>query len=360
MLKWLAGSRPKSPPHDIVTDDPLATIKVERPLEIYAVSRVNPIFDEEDQERRKAPKPESPGKSASSGYGNSSECSSEEPKSTLLREDALTVLEQNVGFVKSILVAVSPRRAAASLTPIPEGKVDYCIPKPVWPRPDQVPTLTTTQQQDSLVDDALLLCSDDSKDHSVSEIDTSSHAALKEPPDKLSPEEALRKLSLTLSSSRHVSKMSRALSGTGSSSATSSSGFSEMPYEDLASVRNALIYGTLGRAQGYEKLLAAKVPTKPAADNSPWETYSGAGVTQGDVKLKSKGDPFFYPSFTERLDFTLDKARAERLLKKIRSAKQQRFWCRLITSLLGLLFFLLSVMVVSLLLTRGKRIFGPL
>jgi hypothetical protein len=52
--------------------------------------------------------------------------------------------------------------------------------------------------------------------------------------------------------------------------------------------------------------------------------------------------------------------RAERLMLKIKAAKRRRWWCRLTTSLVGLVFFLMSVMVVSMLLTRGKRVFGPI
>jgi hypothetical protein len=52
--------------------------------------------------------------------------------------------------------------------------------------------------------------------------------------------------------------------------------------------------------------------------------------------------------------------RAELLMIKIKTAKRRRCWCRLVTSLLGLIFFLMSVMVVSMAVSRGKRIFGPI
>ncbi|KAJ9592027.1 hypothetical protein L9F63_001466, partial [Diploptera punctata] len=64
--------------------------------------------------------------------------------------------------------------------------------------------------------------------------------------------------------------------------------------------------------------------------------------------------------YPHRPDFTLDMNQAERLMRKIKSAKKRRCWCRLITSFLGLVFFLMSVMIVSMLLTRGKRVFGPI
>jgi hypothetical protein len=63
---------------------------------------------------------------------------------------------------------------------------------------------------------------------------------------------------------------------------------------------------------------------------------------------------------SQRPDFTLDIPGAERLLRKIQASKRQRCWCRLSVSLLGLLFFLLSVMAVSMIYTRGRRLFGSL
>ncbi|KAF4525031.1 hypothetical protein B566_EDAN001944 [Ephemera danica] len=63
---------------------------------------------------------------------------------------------------------------------------------------------------------------------------------------------------------------------------------------------------------------------------------------------------------SQRPDFTLDIPKAERLLRKINAAKRQRCWCRIIISFLGLVFFLLSVMAVSMLYTRGRRLFGSL
>ncbi|GLH02377.1 Uncharacterized protein GBIM_08404 [Gryllus bimaculatus] len=59
-------------------------------------------------------------------------------------------------------------------------------------------------------------------------------------------------------------------------------------------------------------------------------------------------------------DFTLDVARAERLLRKIREAKQRRCACRLLTWALALVVFLAAVVAVSMLVTRGQRVFGPL
>nr|CAD7432171.1 unnamed protein product [Timema monikensis] len=371
MLKWLAGNHPKNPLTDIVTDDPLATIrvqKIDRSSEIYAVSRINPLFDDDVAKRRGSSDPqkiggcESPNKSSSSGYGSnnlyhsSSEYSSgteeingqrvyigltrgqtppDPPHTpTVLRDDALTVLEQNIGFVKSILVAVkgsggNPSAAsaakkhkrrpsgtsAATLSPIPEGKVDYTIPRPVWPR-DEIqtkrdlplsPTMVQSRgipssgaQADSIVDDALLIYTNVSYPPSTSSssegcqrensVDqtlsleksvgdpqrVSSDEILKElshtinlamsrkqtfPPEDLlkglsdtinrgletlwrthppqGSEDALRKLSYTLSHSEYVTRLSRAFSNSSGSSGGSLSSPSDtdrarlMPHRGL-------------------------------------------------------------------------------------------------------------------------------
>ncbi|XP_020280760.1 uncharacterized protein LOC109853259 isoform X2 [Pseudomyrmex gracilis] len=63
---------------------------------------------------------------------------------------------------------------------------------------------------------------------------------------------------------------------------------------------------------------------------------------------------------SEDLDFTLDVARAERLGRAIARAKRKRQWCRALTILLGLAFFMLSVIVVSLSVTRGRKMFGSM
>lgn len=318
---------------------------------------MNPLFYEDDdrsdcddgknhQLQQHPDSPELPDKSASSGYGShryntSSESGTEEhTEPALLRDDAITILEQNLGYVKSILVAIkgknpSPKKhtqrpIGVTLTPIPEGKVDYCIPRPVWPRHQEGPP-------DSIVDDALLLYtsftytpSDQNCGKSTEKTDPtiiSSEELVREfsntisqvtefkengtPKDifkntlkveslqkRPSSEEILRKLSVSLCHRESLTKMSRALSKSSSSSggslrtmpsedretarllllqrleesarvsrgssssSTSSSGFSSScssQREDLSSVtnsvRNAVVYGTLCKFGGaYEKL----------------------------------------------------------------------------------------------------------
>lgn len=60
------------------------------------------------------------------------------------------------------------------------------------------------------------------------------------------------------------------------------------------------------------------------------------------------------------LDFTLDVTRAERLNRTIAKAKRKRQWCRALTTLFALIFFVLSVIVVSLCITRGRKMFGSI
>lgn len=172
MLKWLA--RPRTPP-DLVTDDPLATIAPDAQPHVYAVSRINPLFVEEDSGNEESLAPRR--KLTSSGYGSklsssrterttSGTTSSQSQQSRDVsqtrdlsqtrdtshsrdgsqrssldpeREHApIQVIEQNPAFVKSIQVSLkgvcAKKHCPLALSTIPEGKVDYCIPRPVWPR----------------------------------------------------------------------------------------------------------------------------------------------------------------------------------------------------------------------------------
>ncbi|XP_054005455.1 uncharacterized protein LOC128890715 isoform X2 [Hylaeus anthracinus] len=64
--------------------------------------------------------------------------------------------------------------------------------------------------------------------------------------------------------------------------------------------------------------------------------------------------------FAGDLDFTLDVSRAERLGRTIAKAKRKRQWCRALTAFFGLVFFVLSVVIVSLSVTRGRKVFGSM
>ncbi|XP_055917186.1 uncharacterized protein LOC129949639 [Eupeodes corollae] len=99
---------------------------------------------------------------------------------------------------------------------------------------------------------------------------------------------------------------------------------------------------------------------------SNWEMYYGTNrlnqtllgkrgvVANGNQAIMS------YPSSRPESDFTLDLPRAEQLRIKMEKEKKFRRRCRYLTTFLSLVFFLLTVMVVSLVLTRGKRMFGSM
>ncbi|CAK9800078.1 hypothetical protein ANTPLA_LOCUS2222 [Anthophora plagiata] len=64
--------------------------------------------------------------------------------------------------------------------------------------------------------------------------------------------------------------------------------------------------------------------------------------------------------FAGDFDFTLDVSRAERLGHVIAKAKRKRQWCKALTAFFGLVFFVLSVVIVSLSVTRGRKVFGSM
>ncbi|KAM7345105.1 uncharacterized protein ACRADG_011555 isoform 1-T2 [Cochliomyia hominivorax] len=105
---------------------------------------------------------------------------------------------------------------------------------------------------------------------------------------------------------------------------------------------------------------------------SIWEMYYGTNRIQQSLlggkkngmmvtnALASSPSTMCYPSSRPESDFTLDMPRAEQLRIKMEKEKKFRQRCRVITTFLSLVFFLLTVMVVSLVLTRGKRMFGSM
>lgn len=66
------------------------------------------------------------------------------------------------------------------------------------------------------------------------------------------------------------------------------------------------------------------------------------------------------PSKRPETDFTLDESRAAQLRVKMKQEKRFRSRCKIVLSFLSLIFFLITVMAVSLILTRGKRMFGSM
>ncbi|KAH8407579.1 hypothetical protein KR222_007450 [Zaprionus bogoriensis] len=104
---------------------------------------------------------------------------------------------------------------------------------------------------------------------------------------------------------------------------------------------------------------------------SIWEMYYGTNRlhqsllgkqrhSSGQLVISSAHPTLSYPSSRPESDFTLDLPRAEQLRLKMEKEKKFRQRCRFITTFLSLVFFLLTVMVVSLVLTRGKRMFGSM
>lgn len=430
-------------------------------------------------------------KSSSSGYGGSYG-SSNEPyyfEHIKSKHDAISILAQNPNYVKSIRVGTTTtttkqdriRRtkpqngtygsgsSATTLSTIPEGQVDFTIPRPIWP------PLHRSSDYDSLVDEAILLYTSLNykpelartvgSELSVKEVltellqnvnatiqgtnATTAEDMLKTINKKLESslealknvtEEEMRLLCINLSNSSKVSSVLRAFSTNNSSASTSgnssqcspqwncrvrtsssseelyhipsgssSSGFSDQPpvtqtslsspssqqqvvapvfvHDNIGSVskgmRNALIYGTMCRSK--QKTLASenklleegglvsassgveqppkKSLLQAAADSKPsvWEQYYGAKPEGGVTTYVPKpSDVPLYPGGRPEADFTLDVPRSEMLSKRMKADKKWRCRCRVLTSFLGLVFFLLSVMAVSLMLTRGKRMFGSM
>ncbi|XP_041774150.1 uncharacterized protein LOC121594672 [Anopheles merus] len=114
-----------------------------------------------------------------------------------------------------------------------------------------------------------------------------------------------------------------------------------------------------------EKMLLEWHQNKPSC----WELYYGANREEHPphqtlirkMKLGRKSTVCIsYPSTRPESDFTLDVPRAEQLRLKMKKEKQFRSRCRWFFYFLSIVFFLLSVMVVSLILTRGKRMFGSM
>ncbi|XP_018329378.1 uncharacterized protein LOC108739809 [Agrilus planipennis] len=108
-----------------------------------------------------------------------------------------------------------------------------------------------------------------------------------------------------------------------------------------------------------KNLLRAARDTKP----SVWEQYYGVKTVPVNVSttyVPKPADVPLFPGGRPEADFTLDLPRSEFLNKKMKEDKKWRCRCRLLTTFLGFIFFILSVMAVSLILTKGKRMFGSM
>uniref|UniRef100_A0A182LX19 Uncharacterized protein n=1 Tax=Anopheles culicifacies TaxID=139723 RepID=A0A182LX19_9DIPT len=96
---------------------------------------------------------------------------------------------------------------------------------------------------------------------------------------------------------------------------------------------------------------------KEMGDECTKEKRIQSGFFHVKLYVPAEGKP---PSTRPESDFTLDVPRAEQLRLKMKKEKQFRSRCRWFFYFLSVVFFLLSVMVVSLILTRGKRMFGSM
>ncbi|KAK9308224.1 hypothetical protein QLX08_001699 [Tetragonisca angustula] len=89
------------------------------------------------------------------------------------------------------------------------------------------------------------------------------------------------------------------------------------------------------------------------------ECSDGDSFNKGRIFSSNKNNwDYRMQGFAEDLDFTLDVSRAERLGRVIAKAKRKRQWCRALTAFFGLVFFILSVVIVSLSVTKGRKVFG--
>ncbi|EGI58505.1 PREDICTED: uncharacterized protein LOC105152810 isoform X2 [Acromyrmex echinatior] len=104
---------------------------------------------------------------------------------------------------------------------------------------------------------------------------------------------------------------------------------------------------------------------KPCATESKYSLVCsdvGSSVTEGTIASLSANNwnHRLAGGLGEDFDFTLDVTQVERLGRTIARAKRKRQWCRALTTLFGLVFFVLSVVVVSLSVTRGRKVFGSM
>ncbi|XP_044736016.1 uncharacterized protein LOC123298161 isoform X2 [Chrysoperla carnea] len=503
MLRWLNplrglafGDDGSVSTNSRITDDPLAALNTtlhgrrNSSNDIYAVSRLNPLYLDETggtclecpkyeadkptitsgrnnlqhHHRRGSESPPSAGKS--SGYvsqlNSRSDSSHSDVDPIYSRPTDIEKLEDYPTRSNS-KSPIDPRQKSKYLgsvssstgfilTTIPEGKVDFSIPRPVWPgvrgnnSSDSDDSLNiysslnnyVTQLQSHSVNanhsDTRRACARDllrelsktltevvegKNEQRPEDVLKGLNTKISQTLEVLQTENDIRNLSHIISSGDKLRTVSRALSHNSSDSplsdwdriireeevyhepsgvSSASSGFSDVSqifknknldasspqnpppvfvHKNLSSisngVRNAMIYGTLCRG-------AQRIDTKfKLIDNcdgaglrsvreishsdkpSVWEHYYGAGFTNGDFKLLAKPtDTPAFPAGRPEADFTLDVPRAELLMRRMKADKRWRCKCRIITSLLGLIFFLLTVMAVSLMLTNGKKMFGSM
>ncbi|XP_014207967.1 uncharacterized protein LOC106639048 [Copidosoma floridanum] len=90
------------------------------------------------------------------------------------------------------------------------------------------------------------------------------------------------------------------------------------------------------------------------------DEYSSSSATSNHDGSKSNTWNKDFRGFDKNLDFTLDALHAERLGRAIARAKRRRRWCCVFVIVFGLVFFVLVVIVVSLAVTKGRKVFGSM
>ncbi|XP_050440332.1 uncharacterized protein LOC126845614 [Adelges cooleyi] len=327
MHKWL--QLPATP-----TDDPLATvypINQYRKSHVYAVTRINPIYVD-DEHRGGASWDKSRGSSGYESQPHSDHSSLD--KSSPPATQSLRSAGSPPGSSRSSSGKSSQKPVEPWLSPIKEGVMDaheYCIPRPVWP---------------GYGGDAV-------------------HAY----PD---PERIPR-----VRCCRHCARCKCRRTGGGGSSSNSgySSACSGGTISTISSGGGGRPNAGAGEGTGSSDEVSPSSGTVSVKSNTPSELdarrhyHSGAGKTQAndwnsmiDLRLNQKTDNLQYDcgAVLRGLQFTLDAQQAEKLMQKIKVSKKQRCWCRVVTACLGLFMFIVSVVTVSLALTRGQKMFGSL
>ncbi|XP_050521911.1 uncharacterized protein LOC126894734 [Daktulosphaira vitifoliae] len=324
MHKWL--QLPATP-----TDDPLATvypINHYKKSHVYAVTRINPIYvDDEhhgtwDKSRVSSGYESQPQSDHSSSLEKSSPPPMQYPKS-----NGSPPCSSRSSSDKS-----SQKLMAPWLSPIKEGVVDiheYCIPRPVWPGYDDI--------------------------HRYPD------------PERIPRARCCRhcircKYHGTSGGSSNNSGYSSAYSG--SISTRSSSFDSRHPNSGSGGEGTGSLVDEASPSSG---TVSVKSNTPSPQLNSRYFLDDGKPQVNNwnsiiDLRLNQKTEnlPYDCGAVLRGLQFTLDPQQAEKLMQKMKVGKKQRCWCRVITALLGLIMFLVSVVTVSLALSRGQKMFGSL
>ncbi|XP_034249204.1 uncharacterized protein LOC117650047 [Thrips palmi] len=131
-----------------------------------------------------------------------------------------------------------------------------------------------------------------------------------------------------------------------------SEGVSRSP--TLLAVCRALEAGVASRGAAASEKAAPRAATQGyLCYSNAWSEYLGSGIVPGDITLMAKG-------YEQVMDLTLDAAGADRLLALVEEGSRQRCCCRAFTALLAVATFLAAIVIVSLALSRGQRVFGAL